>query len=486
MTSNPRAENYVVLNYNQESSESEQFNPEVPPETRGALTIVRYQDLNAATETASGGTNTISKTVQLDSDNLLAAVGQNDDGQPEWQRLLTAQGKQVIDGNLTVEGIVQIPEGSIEVTHVATDADAVARPSIIVGDEYRVFSAVWNTSTAESVTTVGNATGDQSNLVVWGNVTQYVKSGEANAFRIENTSLGGDPMINVSTSADTTTLYKTVKVDGTFETLGDTTIGSDSADALTVKATTTFNNDVTVGADATDTLTVRSTAAFNNDLTIGSSSADTLTVNAVSTFTNNLSVNGNTTLGNASTDTLTINGTISAADHRIVELYASSDTVGSTIDTTAAQTLFTNHQWNVPANTITRGSAARLRAWGSYGVTGTPTLTIRLKCAAAGSLVAGSTTLLNFGAATLSAAGIWILDATMRYGSSGSTTSQYWTGTLFLGANSGAAVATRMAVDATDLSLSSNRDFGITAQWSASSASNTITFDRYVFETSSI
>jgi hypothetical protein len=414
MPSSPRAENYVVLNYNQESSETEQFNPNVPPETRGAVTIVRYQDIAAATETVTDTGGNIVKTLQVDSDNVLAAVGQNDEGQPEWQRLLTAQGKQVIDGGLDVGVITLATDGGIIGTNnntiVINDIDVIN--GLITGIK-ETYSAGPPPSSSQASTFVLDAdTGD-----AWFKGALEVTG---------NTTLG-------NTGTDTVTISGALSVDGKISNPG---------------ATNVFDDNVKVEG--------------------------------------NLAVDGDTTLGNASGDTTTINGRLNAADHRIVELYASSDTVGSTIDTTAAQTLFTNHQWNVPANTITRGSVARLRAWGSYGVTGTPTLTIRLKCAAAGSLVAGSTTLLNFGAATLSAAGIWILDATMRYGSSGSTTSQYWSGTLFLGANSGAAVATRMAIDGTDLALSSNRDFGITAQWSASSASNTITFDRYVFETSSI
>jgi hypothetical protein len=110
-------------------------------------------------------------------------------------------------------------------------------------------------------------------------------------------------------------------IQGTFATEGDTVVGSDVFDTVTVNGVTTlnsaatFNGNVTVGNASTDALTVVATASFDNGVTLGSSAADALTVNAAAafngaaTFQAAVVANDAVTLGSNSADALTVNAT---------------------------------------------------------------------------------------------------------------------------------------------------------------------------------
>jgi hypothetical protein len=103
-------------------------------------------------------------------------------------------------------------------------------------------------------------------------------------------------------------------IPGTATLNGNTTIGSDDSDILTVNATTTFNNDVNanivnihtlnvydntvIGQDNTDTLSVKSTTTFD--------------INSSATFDGAFNVSRNAIFGTDNTNTLTSTGTITA------------------------------------------------------------------------------------------------------------------------------------------------------------------------------
>lgn len=79
-----------------------------------------------------------------------------------------------------------------------------------------------------------------------------------------------------------------VDIDGSLLSNGDTVIGTDATDTMTVHATATFNNDVVIGSTAADECTVNATTTFNNNVTIGSSSADVVVLNSTGTLNANL------------------------------------------------------------------------------------------------------------------------------------------------------------------------------------------------------
>lgn len=102
-------------------------------------------------------------------------------------------------------------------------------------------------------------------------------------------------------------------VSGAFTTSGNTTIGDNPADNLTINAATifpntdvvfsgtgtiqcsysaTFSDNVVIGSDAADACTVNATLAVNNNATLGTSSADALEVNSTSTFNSEVTFTG--------------------------------------------------------------------------------------------------------------------------------------------------------------------------------------------------
>lgn len=140
----------------------------------------------------------------------------------------------------------------------------------------------------------------------------------------------------------------------------------------------------------------------------------------------------------------------------------SPSTVASSTDSDFGST------YTIPASTVTSGDVLRVTAFGTYGITGTPTLTLRLKL--------GTTVMLTTGTISLSAAGSWRFDATMRYATTGVSTRHTWSGVAFVGSNF------KVVSDNTDLAMNVDRTLAINVLWSVSNASNTITMDRLIIE----
>lgn len=166
---------------------------------------------------------------------------------------------------------------------------------------------------------------------------------------------------------------------------------------------------------------------------------------------------------------------------------------GATIATTASETIIFPDV-TIPAWFMADGRVLRLRAWGRYGSTATPTLTFRVRWGGvAGTVLAAS------GAVTVGAtvtAGIWNLEAIIQTRANGASGSLFAMGLAnvaddavqavgsatnapaqsFLGS---AGVATPAAVTA-DLTI--DKLLSLTAQWGTSSASNTLTGHIYTVE----
>ena len=109
--------------------------------------------------------------------------------------------------------------------------------------------------------------------------------------------------LTISSNGGTTTISDIISHTGASATFNNNvTLGSSSADTLTVNATPTFQS----GATINNGLGVNGTTTLYDNVTIGSDSNDTLTVNSTTSFNNNV------TLGSSSADTLTVNGEVAA------------------------------------------------------------------------------------------------------------------------------------------------------------------------------
>lgn len=148
----------------------------------------------------------------------------------------------------------------------------------------------------------------------------------------------------------------------------------------------------------------------------------------------------------------------------------------------------------IPANFLQDGRCLRLRAFGQYSNTGTPTLTFRARYGGVGG------TLLCASAACTTPSGVtaatWAMDIMIQTRSNGSsgTLMANGTATVFaavagtVASATGAALVTPMtaggvitpAVASVDLTAATA--LSITAQWSANSASNTLTGLQYIIE----
>lgn len=142
----------------------------------------------------------------------------------------------------------------------------------------------------------------------------------------------------------------------------------------------------------------------------------------------------------------------------------------STVNNTAAETAF-SQTFDFPADSLDAGSLVRIRFGGTYGITGNPNLTLRIKLDA----VTHATFLFS---AITAAGGFWgEVDILVRAaGASGTCESQGFglaTRQGVVTANNSATIA----IDTTQIQTAS-----ITAQWSAMSVSNTATLRMFNIE----
>lgn len=156
---------------------------------------------------------------------------------------------------------------------------------------------------------------------------------------------------------------------------------------------------------------------------------------------------------------------------------SSSTTVANTASESALATV------TIPANSATVGQVYRMRAWGTFGVTGTPTLSFHARLGGVGGTSIGST-----GAQTIQSgvtARTWFTELHIAPLTTGSTATWFanyhhkMAGVLagsppFV--NDTGEITTILDGTQTETRDSTiANDLVLTAQWSAASASNTIT-----------
>jgi len=151
----------------------------------------------------------------------------------------------------------------------------------------------------------------------------------------------------------------------------------------------------------------------------------------------------------------------------------------------------------IPANYMQDGRTLRLTARGRWGnvVTAVPTMTFRIRWGGvSGTVLLASGAIVTPAAATTNA--IWAIHALLQTRSNGATGSIFCMGEVAMfedaaptfgtvtnyGVVSGAGSAGVAAPAAVTVDLSADTALSLTAQWSASSASNTLTGHIYTIE----
>lgn len=204
--------------------------------------------------------------------------------------------------------------------------------------------------------------------------------------------------------------------------------------------------------------------ATARDVSLYRSSADVLTTDDSFTIGGGLTVTGDATIGgNIVADQLATGSAV---------LRGGLSTV-TTVASTASEAVLA--LLNIPAADAVAGAVYRIRAWGTAAVTGTPTMTFRLRLGG----VAG-TSMGAFGAITCRSAmsdGSWDVEALITCastGASGTWNPVFKAGHNFVTNNTNFLQLGPVAAASTVKDTTVSNDFVITGQWSASSPSNSI------------
>lgn len=182
------------------------------------------------------------------------------------------------------------------------------------------------------------------------------------------------------------------------------------------------------------------------------------------------------------------------------ETLAWATAAGTAIASSTTETiLFPNV--TIPANLLQDGRCLRLRAWGAYGTTATPTLTFALRWGGvAGTVIAKSgaavTTSATGGGASMTA--IWSFEAIIQVRSNGAAGTLFTNGEVVLYTStvgtagtvtnygmpvvlaSGSTGGTTPVAVACDLTV--DTALSLTALWGTSNAANSIRGDQYTIE----
>lgn len=166
---------------------------------------------------------------------------------------------------------------------------------------------------------------------------------------------------------------------------------------------------------------------------------------------------------------------------------------GTAIASTTTETIiFPNI--TIPANYLADGRVLRLTAYGRHGTTGTPTLTFALRWGGVGGTVIAQSGALTFGSGITAAP--WKVEMLLQVRSNGATGSVFVMGEAIcwddavgstgsatnapgIAAMCSAGAATPAAVT---VDLTADTALSLTADWSANSASNTLTGHIYTIE----
>lgn len=178
------------------------------------------------------------------------------------------------------------------------------------------------------------------------------------------------------------------------------------------------------------------------------------------------------------------------------ETVAAATASGTAIAASTTETVLVANV-TIPANSLQNGRTMRMRAWGSYGTTGTPTLAFGIRwgggTGASGTVMAktGSITTGSGVGGGASMTAMWELEAYIQVRSNGSSgtlmtngmVTLYTTGTA---AGSGYPIASGSTGGTTPvavtLDLTADMALSVTALWGTNNAANSIQLHNYNLE----
>jgi len=156
--------------------------------------------------------------------------------------------------------------------------------------------------------------------------------------------------------------------------------------------------------------------------------------------------------------------------------YATAD--GTAVDdTTTEEIVFPNV--TIPAHYMQDGRTLRIRAFGKLSTTGTPTITFALRWGGVSGTVLATTEAIT--CANNSANVAWSLEAIVQTRSNGSAGTLIVMGDVVVNLTASTQTSGVFGVSGFDApaavtcNLAADTDFSVTADWSAASASNTLT-----------
>lgn len=161
-------------------------------------------------------------------------------------------------------------------------------------------------------------------------------------------------------------------------------------------------------------------------------------------------------------------------------------------NTTTEAIIFPNV--TIPANYMQDGRLLKLTAYGRHSTTGTPTLTFAIRWGGVSGTVICQSGAMTTGSAVTAA--MWQLEALIQTRSNGSSGTVFAVGKVVLGEDAAATVGSATNASAVGLmgsagvatpaavtvDLTADTALSITADWSAQSASNTLTGHVYTIE----
>jgi len=140
----------------------------------------------------------------------------------------------------------------------------------------------------------------------------------------------------------------------------------------------------------------------------------------------------------------------------------------------------------IPANYMADGRVLRLRAFGKLSTTGTPTIIFAIRWGGVAGTLLATTEAITCASAAANTA--WSLEAIIQTRSNGATGSLFVMGDAMVNLTASTNTSGAFGVSGFDApaavtaDLSADKALSITADWSAASASNTLTGHLYVGE----
>lgn len=166
---------------------------------------------------------------------------------------------------------------------------------------------------------------------------------------------------------------------------------------------------------------------------------------------------------------------------------------GTAIASTVTETIIFSNR-TIPANYLQDGRQLRLRAFGGYGTTSTPTLTIRLRWGGVSGTVLAATGAITTPSGTgggASMTALWSFEAVITVRTNGASGTLFTNGSISLGAAGTASMLEYPMVSgstggttpvAVTVDLTADTALSITATWGTSNSANSLRGDQYVIE----